>query len=261
MSRVYFIGAGPGDPELMTLKGARIISGADLILYAGSLVNPVVLDRAKEGAEIHDTAKMDLDEIVHLMVTAVAEGKMVARLHTGDPAFYGAIFEQMVELDRYEIPFEVVPGVSAASAAAAALRQELTIPGLSQTVILTRREGRTPVPEKERLSLLAGHNATMVIFLSIGMIEKVVADLQEAYRRDTPCAVVYRAGWPDEKILEGRLDTIAAQVREAEIDRQALIVVGDVLDPVLKTIDRFPRSKLYDRHFSHGYRRGKDEDS
>ncbi len=258
MSMVYFIGAGPGDPELLTLKGARIIAESDLILYAGSLVNPVILDRAKEGAEIHDTAKMDLGEIVRAMVSAVTEGKMVARLHTGDPAIYGAIFEQMVELERYEISFEVVPGVSAFSAAAAALEQELTLPDLSQTVILTRREGRTPVPEKERLSLLAAHRASMVIFLSIGMIEKVVDDLREGYRGDTPCAVVYRASWPDQKILKGRLETIAAMVQDAGITRQALIVVGDVLDPVLKTLDRSPRSKLYDGHFSHGYRKGKD---
>jgi len=259
MSKVYFIGAGPGDPELLTLKGARIIAEADVILYAGSLVSPAVLQGAKTGAVIHDTAKMDLEEMIKIILAAVAGGKVVARLHTGDPAIYGAIFEQMVELSRYEISFEVVPGVSAFSAAAAVLEQELTLPDLSQTVILTRREGRTPVPKGERLSLLASHRATMVIFLSIGMIEKVVADLLEGYRRDTPCAVVFRASWSDQKILRGTLDTIAKQVKEAGIIRQALIVVGDVLDPVLRTLDRSPRSKLYDGHFSHGYRTGKDE--
>jgi precorrin-4/cobalt-precorrin-4 C11-methyltransferase len=257
---LHFVGAGPGDPELITLKGARLVSEADMILYAGSLVNPKVLERAKEGAEVYDTAKMDLDEIIKRMVGAVMQGKKVVRLHTGDPSLYGAIFEQMVELERYNISFEVVPGVSAWSAAAAVLEQELTLPGLSQTVILTRRGGRTPVPERERLEVLAAHQTTMVIFLSIGMVREVVKELTEHYRGDTPAAVVYRATWPDQKILRGQLSSLAGQVEEERIDRQALIVVGDVLDPVLRTLDRSPRSKLYDEGFSHGFRKGKDSD-
>ncbi len=259
MSKVYLIGAGPGDPELLTVKAARLISEADTILYAGSLVNPEVFKGVPEGTEIQDTSGMTLEEILRVMLTSCVEGKRVVRLHTGDPSLYGAIFEEMVELSRYQVPFEVVPGVSAFSAAAGVLHQELTLPGLSQTVILTRRAGRTPVPDKENLSLLSAHNATMVIFLSIGMIREVVSELMEHYRGDTPVAVVYRVSWPDQKVLRGRLSGIAEQVEREGITRQALILVGDVLDPVLRTLDRSPRSKLYDGHFSHGYRKEKHE--
>ncbi len=260
MSKVYFVGAGPGDPELLTLRASRLISEADTVLYAGSLVNPEVLKGAKEGAKIQDTAAMALDEIVRMIVADSMEGKKVVRLHTGDPCMYGAIFEQMVELEKFQISYEVVPGVSSWSAAAAALHQELTLPNISQTVILTRRGGRTPVPGKEDLALLASHNATMVIFLSMGMIQEVVSDLMKEYRADTPAAVVYRATWPDQKILRGKLSEIAGQVKEEGITRQALILVGDVLDPVLRTLDKFPRSELYNEGFSHGYREARSKD-
>ncbi len=260
MSMVYFVGAGPGDPELLTLRASRLISEADTILYAGSLVNSEILKGAKEGARIQDTSAMALDEIVKVVVADILEGRMVVRIHSGDPAIYGAIFEQMVELEKYQISYEVVPGVSSWSAAAAVLQQELTLPNISQTVILTRRGGRTPVPKKEDLALLASHNATMVIFLSMGMIQEVVSDLMKEYRGDTPAAVVYRATWPDQKILRGKLSEIAEQVQEEGITRQALIVVGDVLDPVLRTLDKFPGSALYDPGFSHGYREAKNKD-
>lgn len=260
MSKVYFVGAGPGDPELLTLRAMRLISEADTILYAGSLVNPDILKWAKEGAMIQDTAKMTLEEIIKAMVADALEGRRVVRIHSGDPSIYGAIFEQMVELERKRISFDIVPGVSSWSAAAAALRQELTLPNISQTVILTRRGGRTPVPQKERLSLLASHNATMVIFLSMGMIREVVSELMEHYRGDTPAAVVYRASWPDQKILRGKLSEIAGQTEREGIKRQALIIVGDVLDPILRSMESAPRSLLYDEDFSHGYREAQGED-
>jgi len=260
MSMVYFVGAGPGDPELLTVRGERLISEADTILYTGSLVNPAVLKGAKKGTRIQDTSSMDLNEIIQVVLGEVAAGKKVVRLHTGDPSLYGAIFEQMVELERYQIPYEVVPGVSAWSAAAAVLHQELTLPDISQTVILTRRSGRTPVPKQESLPLLAGHRATMVIFLSMGMVREVVSELMESYRSDTPAAVVYRATWPDQKVIRGKLSEIAEQVEKEGIKRQALIIVGDVLDPLLRRLDSSPRSLLYDPGFSHGFRKAGGED-
>lgn len=248
-TKVYFIGAGPGDPELLTVKGQRIIREADLIIYAGSLVNPAVLAGHKEGALVYNSAGMNLEEILEVMVRGIREGKMVARVHTGDPSIYGAIREQMDGLDREGIPYEVVPGVSSFVGAAAALKMEYTLPGISQTVILTRHEGRTPVPEGQDLQSLARHKASMAIFLSVAMIEEVVAALLTGYTGDTPAAVIQKATWPDQKIVRGTLATIAAQVREAGIDRTALILVGDFLG------NEYELSKLYDRAFSHGYRR------
>ena len=236
---VHFIGAGPGDPELLTIKGKKLIDQADVIIYAGSLVNKEVLAGAKEGAEIYNSATMTLEEVIEVMKKAEAEGKMTARVHTGDPAVFGAHREQMDELSRLGIDYDVIPGVSSFLATAAALKKEYTLPGVSQTVILTRMEGRTPMPPKEKLRDLAKHNSTMIIFLSVGMIEQLADTLKEEYREDTPVAVVYKASWEDQKIVIGNLTNIAQKVKEAGITKTALTVVGDFLG------DEYELSKLY----------------
>jgi precorrin-4/cobalt-precorrin-4 C11-methyltransferase len=252
---IHFVGAGPGDAELITVKGARLLREADLVVYAGSLVDRELVRTHAPQAEVWDSAGMSLGEIVAGIAQAVVDGRRVVRLHTGDPAIYGAIQEQMAELDRLGIDYAVVPGVTSAFAAAAALRQELTLPEVSQTVIITRREGRTPVPERERLSELAKIGATLVIYLSVGMIEEVVAEcLAGAYPPETPVAVVARASWPDQQTVEGTLADIAVKVRSTAIDRQAVIIVGDVLRARREGLAAL--SKLYDREFSHGFREG-----
>jgi precorrin-4/cobalt-precorrin-4 C11-methyltransferase len=217
---VYFIGAGPGDPELITLKGRRLLDQADVIIYAGSLVNPDLLNGVK--AEIHNSASMTLDDTIMVIERAIKAGKMVVRLHTGDTAFYSAISEQIERLRKAGIEYEVVPGVSSAMAGAALLGQELTIPEISQTVIFTRIEGRTPVPEAERLGSLAKHRATMVIFLSVGMIEKVKDELMAGYPGDTPVAVVEKASWPEQKVVRGMLRDLVRLV-ESEGDRKSVV--------------------------------------
>ena len=250
--QVYIVGAGAGDPELITVKGQKLLQKADVIIYAGSLVNPALLDFAKEGAEIHDSASMTLPEVIETIEKAVAKDLMVVRLHTGDPSIYGAIQEQMDALKKKDIDFEVVPGVSSFLATAAALKQEYTLPGISQTVIITRNEGRTPVPEREKLRSLAAHHATMCIFLSIAMIEEVAAELiAGGYEETTPIAIVQRATWPEQKILRGTLATIAEQVKAEEIDRTAMIVVGDCLNT------EYELSQLYAPQFSHMFRDAK----
>jgi precorrin-4/cobalt-precorrin-4 C11-methyltransferase len=251
---VHFVGAGPGDPELITMKGHRLLREADLVIYTGSLVPRALVENLT--AEVVDSASLNLDEVFALILKAWQEGKKVVRLHTGDPAIYGAINEQIALFNEHQIPFAVVPGVSSGLASAAALGSELTLPEISQTVIFTRRGGRTPVPEKESLPSLASHRASMVIFLSISMIEDVVADLLAGgYTPQTPVAVVEKVSWPDERQLRGTLATIAGQVKEADIRKTALILVGDVLasgpPPAL--------SKLYDPEFTHGYRQGTKE--
>lgn len=251
---IYFIGAGPGDPELITVKGARLIQEADVIIYAGSLVNPEVIKNAKSDCQIYNSAFMDLDETTDVMVKGVKGQKKVVRVHTGDPAIYGAIQEQMNRLDHEGISYEVVPGVSSFCGASAALKRELTVPEKAQTVILTRMEGRTPVPEREKLSKLAEHQSTMVIFLSVGMLDEVVKELSQHYPITTPIAVVYKATWPEEKKIMGRLDTIVQLVQEAGITKTALIMVGDFLRE-----DRSEESLLYAAHFSHEFRTAKDE--
>lgn len=245
---IYFVGAGPGDPELLTLKGRRLLDSADLVVYAGSLVNPALLDGIR--AECHDSAGLDLAAIMNLMIPASRDGKLVVRLHTGDPAMYGAIREQMQRLDQEAIPYSVIPGVSSAFAAAAALRRELTVPEQTQTVILTRQAGRTPVPEAEALPKLAAIGASMCIFLSVGMMAQVVADLLAGgYAASTPVAVVEKASWPDERILRGTLENIATLVAEAGIRKTAMILVGPALDDASQAA-----SRLYAEDFSHGCR-------
>ena len=248
---VHFVGAGPGDPELITVKGQRLLQEADVVIYTGSLVPKALTIGLR--AEIHNSAGLNLDEVFAITLESWQAGKKVVRLHTGDPSIYGAINEQIALLKENDIPFCVIPGVSSGLASAAALKTELTLPEVSQTVIFTRRGGRTPVPEKEDLTLLASHQATMMIFLSVGMIEDVVADLLDGgYPEDTPVAIVEKVSWPDEKQIHGTLATIAAQVKEAGIKKTALIAVGKVLaegpPPAL--------SKLYDKTFTHEYRKG-----
>jgi precorrin-4/cobalt-precorrin-4 C11-methyltransferase len=252
---VVFVGAGPGDPELITIKGQRALARADLILYTGSLIPPDLLVHARPGAEVVDTASMDLEAIVARLIEAHRAGLRAVRLHTGDPSLYSAIQEQIVLLQQAQVPFQVIPGVTAGAAAAATLGREFTIPEVTQTVIYTRAAGRTPVPEAESLDKLAVHGATLVIYLSAGLIEKVVAELLPHYGPQTPAVVVYRASWPDERVIRGELSTIAGKVQAAGINRQALILVG----PALAEDSSRERSKLYDEAFSHGYRRAKIE--
>lgn len=241
---VYFIGAGPGDPELLTLKAQRLIAAADVIIYAGSLVNPAVLDFAGPDAEIYNSADLKLSEQVTLMKAAVQKGQSVARLHTGDPTVYGAVTEQMRELKRAGVSYEMVPGVSSAFAATAALGIELTVPEATQTIIFTRLAGHTQVPEGESLRALAAHHASLVLFLSVGMISSVVEELSRAgYAAATPVAVVYRASWPDQLVIRGTLADIEAQVAAAQITHQALIIVSPALEELSSEV--FKNSHLY----------------
>lgn len=248
---VYFLGAGPGDAELITLKAKRILESADVVIYAGSLINPRVLKHSKKGAKLYDSSKMNLGEIVSMMKKAHREGRCVARLHSGDPSIYGAMNEQIAELEKSNIPYEVIPGVSSFLAAAAALKKELTVPEVSQTVIVTRLSGRTKVPEKESLAALATHRAAMCIFLSAGMVDEVVDALRAGYEESAPVATVYKASWKEEKIILGTLRDIAAKLKRAKIDRTAIILIGDFLKPQITA------SKLYSKNFSHSFRRGK----
>ncbi len=251
MNKVYFIGAGPGDPDLITVKGRKIVEKADVIIYAGSLVNPEIIGCRKDDSLVYNSAGMTLEEVIEVIEKAVKEDKQVARVHTGDPSIYGAIREQIDWLDRLGIDSEVIPGVSSFVASAAALRKEFTLPNVSQTVICTRLEGRTPVPERESLESLASHRSSMAIFLSVHMIDKVVERLIPHYGEDTPVAVIQRATWEDQKIVEGTLKNIGDRVREANITKTAQILVGDFLG------DEYELSKLYDKSFSHEYRSAK----
>lgn len=248
---VHFIGAGPGDPELITVKGKWLIEAADIIIYAGSLVNLQVLSGAKPEAEIYNSASMTLPEVIEVIKRGEAAGRQVVRVHTGDPSVYGAHREQMAELDRLGIAYDVVPGVSSFLAAAASLKKEYTLPGVSQTVILTRMEGRTSMRPQEKIEALAAHQATMVIFLSVGQIEKLCERLKAGYPEQTPVAVVYKASWEDERQVTGTLADIAGKVQAAGITKTALVLVGRFLG------DEFELSKLYDETFSHEYRQAK----
>lgn len=251
---ILFVGAGPGDPELITVKGLKALQQADLVVHAGSLVNPALLDELKPGAEAFDSAPLNLEETNRLLVDGARAGKKVVRLHTGDPALYGAIQEQMALLDAEALSYAVIPGVTAAFAAAAELCQELTLPEVSQTLILTRAEGRTPVPESEQLRKIAAIGGTICLYLSVGMMEKVVGQLLAGgvFTSATPVRVIYRASWPDQKIVSGSLADIAAKVQLAGITRQALVLVGEALAAREKGVMK--KSKLYDADFSHGYR-------
>ena len=248
---VHFIGAGPGAPDLITERGARLLREADVMIYTGSLVNPALLGLAKTNCRIYNSAEMTLEQVLEVMRAAERAGQTTVRLHTGDPCLYGAIREQMDALDTAGIAYDDTPGVSSFCGAAAALNAEYTLPGVSQSVIITRMEGRTSVPERENLASLAAHGATMVIFLSTGMLEGVQeALLRGTYTASTPAAIVYKATWPEEKIVRCTVGTLADNGRRSGIRSTALILVGDFLQP------DYARSKLYDPTFTTGFRKG-----
>jgi precorrin-4/cobalt-precorrin-4 C11-methyltransferase len=249
---VLFVGAGPGDPELITVKGRNALRRAGLVVYAGSLVPEALLRWTRPGTPAVNSASMSLEEIVAAMVSAQRAGKRVVRLQTGDPSLYGALFEQMAGLYREGVPFRVIPGVTAAFAAAASLGIEYTLPEVTQTLILTRVAGRTPVPPDEELSKLAAHRCSMAIYLSIGQIEKVARALSEAYGAEARCAVVYRASQPEERTIVTCIKDLAATVRAEKIQRQAVIVVGKVLEAGGENPTHY--SRLYDKTFTHGFR-------
>lgn len=247
---IYFVGAGPGDPDLITVKGRRLLEKADMVIYAGSLVSVEHLKVCKKNCEIHNSAHMSLEEVQEKFLEAERKNYLTVRLHSGDPTIYGAIREQIDFLKTEKIKYEVVSGVSSFTAAAAVIGKEFTLPDVSQTIILTRMAGRTPVPEEENIKDLASHAASMAIFLSVKQIDTLVRELVTGYgRSDVPCAVIYRATWEDQKIVLGTLADIADKVKDEGIERQAQILVGDFLGNV------YSRSKLYDTNFSHGFRK------
>lgn len=246
---IDFVGAGPGAADLITLRGKEKLEQADVIIYAGSLVNPALLDYAGPSCKIYNSASMTLEEVIAVMEEGEAAGKKVVRLHTGDPCIYGAIREQMDVLDEKGISYQVTPGVSSFIGAAAALNAEFTLPDVSQTVILTRMAGRTPVPEKEEISKLASHHATMVVFLSASMLGELSERLIEGgYEKTTPAAIVYKATWPDEKVVHTTVQELEEAAKSNGISKTALILVGDFLG------DRYSRSRLYDPTFTHEFR-------
>ena len=248
---IHFVGAGSGAADLITVRGAKLLGEADVIIYAGSLVNPELLDYAKEGCEIHNSAHMTLEEVVDVERAAEEAGKMCVRLHTGDPSLYGAHREQMDKLDELGIEYDVVPGVSSFCGAAAALKAEYTLPNVSQSVIITRMEGRTPVPDGEKLRLMASHGCTMVLFLSTSLLDGAVEELLAGgYEPDTPAAIVYKATWPDEKVWRCTVGTLVETAREAGVKNTALITIGGFLG------DAYDRSRLYDPTFTHLFRKG-----
>ena len=252
---IHFVGAGSGAADLITVRGAKLLGEADVIIYAGSLVNPALLEYAKEGAEIHNSAHMTLEQVIETMKAAEAEGKMTVRLHTGDPSLYGAHREQMDLLDEAGIGYDVVPGVSSFCGAAAALNAEYTLPNVSQSVLITRMEGRTPVPDGEKLRKMASHGCTLVLFLSTSLLDGAVEELLAggAYTEDTPAAIVYKATWPDQKVWRCTIGTLAETAREAGVKNTALITIGGFLG------DAYDRSRLYDPTFTHMFRKGTED--
>lgn len=247
---VNFVGAGCGAADLITVRGMRLLQQADVIIYAGSLVNPQLLEYAGDDCRVYNSAYMTLDEVIEVMRSAEAQGKMTVRLHTGDPCLYGAVREQFDRLDSLGIAYEVCPGVSSFCGAAASLKAEYTLPDVSQTVIISRMEGRTSVPEREKIELLAGHNATMVIFLSTGLLRELSAALRNGgYSPDTPAAIVYKASWSDEKICRCTVSSLAETAEENNIKKTALICVGNFLG------SDYSLSKLYDKEFETGFRK------
>lgn len=251
---IHFVGAGSGGADLITVRGARLLEEADCVIYAGSLVNPDVLGYAREDCALHDSAGMTLEEVIALMAENEKAGKTTVRLHTGDPSLYGAIREQMDRLDQLGFAYDVTPGVSSFCGAAAALRAEYTLPQVSQSVIITRMAGRTPVPEGEQLRKMASHGCTMVLFLSTGLLEDAERELLAggAYTPDTPAAIVYKATWPDEKVFRCTVGTLAKTARDNHITKTALITIGGFLGT------EYERSKLYDPTFSHGCREARE---
>ncbi|WP_017727729.1 precorrin-4 C(11)-methyltransferase [Halalkalibacterium ligniniphilum] len=256
--KITIIGAGPGDPDLITVKGLKLLQEADVVMYADSLVSTELIERAKPNAEVIKTAGMHLEEMVALMVDRVQKNKKVVRVHTGDPAVYGATMEQIALLHKEGIKVDIIPGVSSVFAAAAAVGAELTIPDLTQTVILTRAEGRTPVPDTEKLRDLAKHHCTVALFLSATLTKKIVKEFLDAgWSEKTPVAVVYKATWPDQKILRSTLERLDEDMKANGMRKQAMILAGWALDEQIHNKDY--RSKLYDKAFTHGFRKGVKE--
>lgn len=250
---IHFVGAGSGAPDLITVRGQKYLEQADVIIYAGSLVNPQLLDYAKKECEVYNSARMTLEEVLEVMFAAEKDGKTTVRLHTGDPCLYGAIREQMDVLDEKNIPYDYCPGVSAFCGAASALNLEYTLPDVSQSVIITRMAGRTPVPEKEEIASLAAHQATMVVFLSTGMLEKLSERLiAGGYSADTPAAIVYKATWEDEKAFVCTVGTLAQTAKENGITKTALMIIGDIVDH-----SHYNRSELYNPAFTTEFREAK----
>lgn len=250
---VHIVGAGPGAPDLITLRGKELLSEADVIIYAGSLVNPELLRFKKPECRVYDSARMTLEEVIAIIKQAEEEGRMTVRLHTGDPSLYGAIREQMDELKARKIPYKVCPGVSSFCGAASALELEYTLPGISQSVIITRMAGRTPVPEKESVASFAAHGATMVVFLSTGLLPELQRELLlGGYEPDTPAAIVYKATWEDEKTIVCTVESLAKRAREENITKTALILVGKAIGQA-----GYDRSLLYDPSFTTEFRKGK----
>lgn len=252
MSDVFFVGCGPGDPELITVKAKKLIQKADVVVYSGSLIPEPILKLCKKG-KLFDAAKLVREEIFELLYKNAKKDKLVVRLHDGDPSIYGAIKEQMDNLEKKGIKSTVIPGVTAFLASAAALGMQLTLPGVTQTIIVTRAESRTKVPKREKISELAKHKATLIFYLSIQLISNLVTEaIAGGYKKSTPVAVVYRASWPDQKIIKGTLGDIAKKIKEEKITRTAIVIISDVIDP-----ETYEYSKLYDKKFSHGYRKAK----
>ncbi|KQX46444.1 MULTISPECIES: precorrin-4 C(11)-methyltransferase [unclassified Paenibacillus] len=254
--KLYIIGAGPGDPDLITVKGLKLLQQADVVMYTDSLVNEELIAKAKPEAEVLKSSGMELVEMVGIIVDRLKQGKMVVRVHTGDPAMFGATMEQIALLRKENIGYEIIPGVSSVFASAAAVGAELTIPELTQTVILTRAEGRTPVPELEKLRDLAAHHCTIALFLSATLIKKVVSEFVEAgWSEETPVAVVQRATWPDQLIVRTTVGKLEEDMRSHGIRSHAMILAGWALDPEIHGKEEY-RSKLYDKSFTHRFRRG-----
>ena len=255
---IYFVGSGPGDPELITIKAKNLLENADVIIYSGSLLNPELLRYAKRDAQLYDAAKLDRLEIYEILRDSTRNGKLAIRFHDGDPTIFSTIREQIDRLEKDEIECSVIPGITSLLGAAASMNLELTLPGITQTIIITRAEFRTPVPDRERISELSKHGSTMAFYLSVHLLERVIEELLKGgvYTNDTPVAIIYKATWKDQKILKGTLGTITKKVKEERIVKTALIVVGDVIAP-----KKYEFSKVYDSQFTHGYRKGKESNS
>lgn len=252
MNKLYIVGAGPGDPELMTVKSRKLLEEADVVVYAGSLVNPEILKFAKEGAELHDSSKLTLEQIMEIIEQSLSMGKKVMRMHSGDPHIYGALKEQLNYLKQKGIDYEIVPAVSVLTSAAASLNMELTMDGISQAIIIARGSLRIPVPENETIEKLSSHGSTMVIFTGIHIIDRIVNDLiRGGYTESTPVGVVYHSTWNDEKVIRGTLGDIVQKVKDARIYKTALIVVGSCVSP-----DTVYRTRLYDGEYTHSHRKG-----
>ena len=252
MSDVFFVGCGPGDPELITIKAKKLIQKADVVVYSGSLIPEPILKLCKKG-KLYDAAKLVREEIFDLLYKNAKNNKLVVRLHDGDPSIYGAIKEQIDNLEKNGIKSVVVPGITAFLASAAALGTQLTLPGVTQTIIITRAESRTKVPKREQISELAKHQATLIFYLSVHLLSKLVKEaIQGGYKKTTPVAVIYRASWDDQKIIKGTLSDIVKKVQDQKITRTAIVIISNVIAP-----ESYEYSKLYDKEFSHGYRKAK----